>query len=228
MRSSLIISVAIHIAITIIAFNWVAFREVKYIPREVYKVAIISAEPAEAAPILKKPEPVPEPPPPEPEPIPEIPEPEPESEIKPVPTPPKEKDPPKRKEIPKTEIQKTPDTPVTDAAESNAPAETGDVSLDADDFPFAHYIGRMRRKIASHWRVPQGSQGQDRVCRIYFRVSVNGSVSDVAVEESSGLFMFDQAAQRAVLQSAPMPPLPREYREPYLGVHFSFAYREKK
>ena len=220
MRSSLIISVAIHLAITIIAFNWVAFREVKYIPREVIKVDLVSV--AEAQPVKpEKKQPVPEPPPPEP------PEPEPEPEIKPVPKPPKEKDPP-RKEVPKTEIEKSSDPPVTDPAESDAPAETGDVQLDADDFPFAHYIGRMRRKIASHWRVPQGSQGDDRACRNYFKVSANGSVSDVIVEESSGLFMFDQAAQRAVIASAPMPPLPREFKEPYLGVHFSFAYREKK
>ncbi len=40
--------------------------------------------------------------------------------------------------------------------------------------------------------------------------------------------MFDQSAQRAVVQAAPMPPLPREYSDAWLGVHFSFAYRETR
>ena len=35
-------------------------------------------------------------------------------------------------------------------------------------------------------------------------------------------------AVASIATSAPMPPLPREFKEPYLGVHFSFAYREKK
>jgi hypothetical protein len=27
-----------------------------------------------------------------------------------------------------------------------------------------------------------------------------------------------------VLQAAPLPPLPREYKDEYVGVHFSFQY----
>jgi TonB family protein len=86
----------------------------------------------------------------------------------------------------------------------------------------------MRRKIAAYWRVPEGSQGEDRFCVIYFRVHRNGSVSNTMIEQSSGLFVFDQAAQRAVVQSSPMPPLPNDYRDDYLGVHFSFSYREER
>ena len=111
---------------------------------------------------------------------------------------------------------------------AEAVPEHGAVQLDADDFPFDHYISRMRRKIAASWRVPEGSQGEDRFCRIYFRVHRDGRVSDVSVEESSGLFMFDQSAQRAVVLSAPMPPLPREYLDNWLGVHFPFVYRETR
>ena len=102
------------------------------------------------------------------------------------------------------------------------------MSLDTDDFPFAPYINRVRRKIAANWRVPEGSQGQERYCRVYFRIQRDGSVTDVSVEETSELFLFDQAAQRAVMNATPLPPLPREYRDQYLGVHFSFVYREKR
>jgi len=226
MRSALTISLTIHLAITIIAVNWVRFRHVDYVPRQVYNVTLITPQAAQAQPVLQ-------PPPPQPEPEPEVkqPEPEPEEEMAPPPPKPKPKPkpkPPVKKTVPTTEVEKTtpPADPVEEAAE--AAPEHGDVQLDADDFPFAHYISRMRRKIAASWRVPEGSQGEDRFCRVYFRVHRDGSVSDVSVEESSGLFMFDQSAERSVVQSAPMPPLPREYPEAWLGVHFSFAYRETR
>jgi outer membrane biosynthesis protein TonB len=43
------------------------------------------------------------------------------------------------------------------------------------------------------------------------------------VEQSSGIPLFDRSCQRAVLEAAPLPPLPREYMGEYLGVHFPFV-----
>jgi TonB family protein len=227
MRSSLIISLSVHLLISLIAFHWVSFRSVKYIPRQVYNVTLV--DPVQAEPV--KSEPTPRAPEPEPEKQLE-PEPEPEEELPPPPVKPKKKpEPPKpkpRKEVPKTDIDEPKPDQTPDQTDSEAPAETGEMSLDTDDFPFAPYINRVRRKIAANWRVPEGSQGEERFCRVYFRIQRDGSVTAVGVEESSGLFMFDQAAQRAVVNATPLPPLPREYRDHYLGVHFSFVYREKR
>lgn len=224
MRSAVTISIALHILITLIATNWVSFRQVDYVPRQVYNVTLVTPAIAEPQQQKKVEAPVVEP-----EPVPE-PEPEPEEEMPPPPDkpkpPPKKKPEPKKPPVQTTEIEKTQPQPEPGEAAETAP-ETGQVSLDTDDFPFAYYISRMRRKIAANWRVPAGTV-EERGCRIYFRVHRDGSVSDVGVEESSGLYMFDQAAQRAVLQAAPMPPLPREYGDDYLGVHFSFAFREKR
>lgn len=229
MRSALVISLTVHVLISIIAFEWVSFRSVRYIPRPVYNVTLVPPPvQAKAEQPPPKPEPEPEKVAPEPEPEPEPEEAEP---IKPVPKPkpkPKPEKPKPRREVPKTDIEE----PRPDQTESTEPSEstpeTGEMSLDAKDFPFAPYINRVRRKIAANWRVPEGSQGQERFCRVYFRIQRDGSVSDVAVEETSELFMFDQAAKRAVMNAAPLPPLPREYREGYLGVHFSFVYKETR
>jgi protein TonB len=230
LRSSLVISFVVHLLITLIAINWVSFREVKFVPRQVYAVEIVT--PAEIPEQKKETE---APPREQPQPPPEVepePEPEPEEEMPPPPDKPKpvKKKPPKkpRREVPTTQLEKT--LPSEEPAqEQPAPApETGEMAFDTDDFPFAHYISRMRRKIAANWRVPEGSQGEDRFCVIYFRVHTNGSVSHTQIEQSSGLFIFDQAAQRAVVQSSPMPPLPTEYRDDYLGVHFSFSYKEER
>jgi protein TonB len=228
MRSALTISLVVHVLISIIAFEWVSFRSVKYVPRAVYQVSLVDpvqAQPVKPPPKVEK-EPEPVPPTPEPEP-----EPEPEEEVPPPPERPKPKPKPEkpkpRREVPKTDIEE-PRPDATPEESETAPAQTGEMSLDTDDFPFAPYINRVRRKIAANWRVPEGSQGQERYCRVYFRIQRDGSVTDVSVEETSELFLFDQAAQRAVMNATPLPPLPREYRDQYLGVHFSFVYREKR
>ena len=228
MKGSLLLSVAVHLLITLIAVNWVSFREVKFVPRQVYAVEIVT--PAEVPREEKK---TVAPPKEETKPPPKVePEPEPEEEMPPPTVKPKpvKKKPPKKKarEVPTTQIEKTvtPEETTPEEPADSAP-ETGEMAFDTADFPFAHYISRMRRKIAAHWRVPAGSQGE-LLCVIYFRVTRDGTVMATAIEQSSGLFMFDQAAQRAVVQSSPMPPLPQEYRDEYLGVHFSFSFREER
>jgi protein TonB len=219
----------LHLVITLIAVEWVSFREVKFVPRQVYAVDIVTA--AE----IQKTQQKTEAPPPQVEDKPKV-EPEPEEkpedeEMPPPPVKPKKQSKPKPKKprtVPTTQLEKTqPQEEPPDEAQTAAP-ETGDIAFDTDDFPFAHYIGRIRRKIAAHWRVPEGSHGEERFCVIYFRVLRNGTVANTTIEQSSGLFIFDQAAQRAVVQASPMPPLPQEYRDDYLGVHFSFSYREER
>ena len=89
----------------------------------------------------------------------------------------------------------------------------GSVSIDGGDFPFASYINRMRQKIATAWEVPPGTEGLERSAVVYFRIHRDGSVSNVNVEKSSAIQLFDRSCQRAVIEAAPMPPLPREYGE---------------
>ncbi len=219
----------LHLLITLIAVQAVSFREVKFVPRQVYAVDIVTA-----AEVQKKQQKK-ETPLPQVEDKPKV-EPEPEEkpedeEMRPPPVKPKKQRKPKPKKprtVPTTQLEKTQPTEEPPDEAQTASPEMGDIAFDTDDFPFAHYIGRIRRKIASHWRVPEGSQGEERFCVIYFRVLRNGTVVNTAIEQSSGLFIFDQAAQRAVVQASPMPPLPQEYRDDYLGVHFSFSYREER
>lgn len=223
MRKAVLISIGFHALVSLIVFQWVSFRQVSYVPRQVYDVTLVTPAAAEPARQTVRPVAQPEPPAPEPE------EEKKDDEMPPPPDEPKKKPPVKKEEkkrVPTTEIRKT-----TPPAETDTLATSGDAAVPAGsisfehDFPFAHYIGRMRQKIAATWRPPGGSP-EERACRVYFRVHRNGSVSNVAVEESSGVPLFDQSCQRAVHQSAPLPPLPREFHDEYLGVHFSFLYRE--
>jgi TonB family protein len=57
---------------------------------------------------------------------------------------------------------------------------------------------------------------------IFFKIGRDGSISDVQIERSSGFPFVDRAAQRAVIASSPLPPLPADFHESSLGVHLKF------
>jgi protein TonB len=221
MRSALLISLAAHLIVGLASMEIVRFRRVKFVPRQVYTVQIIPGELQKPS-QQQQPQPI-EPPPPE-----KVTPPPKEEEMKPPPEKPKKKKPkpkPEKKEIPTTQLQRIDDP--DQQTDQEGPPETGDLALDVEDFPFAYYIAAMKRKIAAYWRVPGASGTTSLYCRVYFRVGKNGSIESPDVEESSGLFLFDQAALRAVVQASPLPPLPREFTDNYLGVHFSFAYEKR-
>jgi TonB family protein len=215
-------------------FYLVAFTQVDYIERPVYTVKLVGdvATAKASTPAVQtvgpKPTPVEE----------KKPEPEPEEKDQ-MPAPPKEKSKPKPVEkkaaVPTTDITKTDAKPDSDVSGEQPgegiPGPKGDepvmggVSIDGGNFPFASYINRMRQKIATTWEVPAGTEGLERSAVVYFRIHRDGSVSNVTVEKSSSITVFDRSCQRAVMDAAPMAPLPREYSEEYIGVHFSFLFQ---
>ncbi len=224
MRNAILISLVLHIVLGAVTIRIIRFRHVQFVPRDVYAVKLVSLEEAvkpqvqETAP---PPEEKPEPPPPK------IEEPPKEEELV---TPVKAKKPKKKEEpkkIPSTQIRKQKIVESTEVDTTTTPAiVTGDMSLDIEDFPFAYYLATIKRKIAANWRVPGTTSGSIH-CRVYFRIGRSGAIDSPTVATSSGNFLFDQAAQRAVIQAGPLPPLPGGFGDDYLGVHFSFAYEEE-
>ena len=230
MRKAFIGSFVFHVLVVIGVFQWIAFTQVKYVKRDVYTVKLVGAvSSARAAP--PKVETAPPKPAPEEKKV--------EEKKDQMPAPPAEKAKPKppekksKSDVPTTDVRKTsekPDTSLADAPEATPgpPGDTptmGSVSIDGGNFPFASYISRMRQKIATTWEVPPGTEGLERSAVIYFRIDRSGAVSAVTVEKGSGLQLFDRSCQRAVIEAAPMAPLPREYPDSYVGVHFSFLYQ---
>ncbi|NIO00846.1 MAG: TonB family protein [Candidatus Latescibacteria bacterium] len=220
MKTALLGSLAFHLIIGFASMQIVRFRQVRFVPRPIYTVQIIPA-------VMREP---PKEQPPQEQAVQALPQEEPE-EMEPPPEKPKKKPrkkeerKPQKKEVPTTELNRI-EQPEQQPDSEQQPV-TGDVALDADDFPFAYYIATMKRKIASYWHVPGASGKTSLYCRVYFRVSKDGAITTPDIEESSGSFLFDQAALRAVVQASPLPPLPREFRDDYLGVHFSFAYEKR-
>jgi hypothetical protein len=71
------------------------------------------------------------------------------------------------------------------------------ISIDGGKFPVRVVHQRMRQKIATTWEVPAGTEGLERSAVVYFRVHRDGSVSNVEVEKSSAIQLFDRSCQRA-------------------------------
>ncbi|HEY1910371.1 MAG TPA: TonB family protein [Vicinamibacterales bacterium] len=95
-------------------------------------------------------------------------------------------------------------------------------TLDVQDFCCPGYIALMVERIRSAWQRNQGTPGETIV---KFTIQRDGSLTNTAVERGSGTFTLDAAAQRAVLQTRTLPPLPAEFPNPTLTVHLSFQYQ---
>lgn len=128
-------------------------------------------------------------------------------------------------------------TPTTGArvSEGQAKADTGVISdaiglstggggaggqINLGNFCCPAYISEMLQIIQRNWQQKQGSRGST-VMR--FVIDREGAVSEIAVGRSSGNFLLDQAATRA-LSVTRLPALPREYPNPTLTVNLEFNF----
>lgn len=112
--------------------------------------------------------------------------------------------------------------PVGGGREGDKP--TGPITLEGGaDFPFAFYISAIEKKIGKNWRPPDLSTRAKPKVLVYFRIDKNGRLSDIRVEESSGIAFVDRSALSAVTVSSPLPPLPDEFEGRSLGVHYTFV-----
>ena len=57
-----------------------------------------------------------------------------------------------------------------------------------------------------------------------FTIQRDGRLTNVELERSSGYFALDQTAQRSLLVTRQLPPLPGAFPEPTLTVHLTFQY----
>lgn len=204
MRGSLFTSGALHVLVALAVWLFDLYgREPSDLP-PVYQVSLVSA--AE----LVAPQPTAPRPRPEAESVPEEEIPEPEA-VEKIPDPdkePAEEEPaPAREETPRP----GPESGTTEGADLP-------VTLEGRPFEYPWYLEELVRKIERNWRPGTGAMKTT----IYFRITSGGRITETRVETSSGSFLFDQAAQRAVRASDPMPPLPDGYSGDYLGVYFDF------
>jgi TonB family protein len=95
-------------------------------------------------------------------------------------------------------------------------------------FPYAYYVDLLRSRISSSWYsslVAPGLKGK-YVAAVYFIVRRDGEISDLRLENSSGIVSLDLSARRAIENAAPFAPLPPDFPSQYLVVHFEFEWEK--
>jgi len=101
--------------------------------------------------------------------------------------------------------------------------DNGPVAFDVGpDSPFRFYAETLQQKIGKRWQPPGLTVKAPPKVIVFFRIDRTGRISDVAVEQSSGIAFFDRSALSAVMGSNPLPPLPTGYKGDRLGVHYTF------
>ena len=80
----------------------------------------------------------------------------------------------------------------------------------------------MVTRIKSNWNPRQNIVGQTLV---RFVIQRDGTLEEVALERSSGFPIADLAAQRAVVLTKQLLPLPDAFLNPTLTVHLNFQYQ---
>lgn len=123
-----------------------------------------------------------------------------------------------------------PAAPIAAPADLESEASIGPVgeatsltAIDMPDFPYPWYVTQLRAAIWERWtaRVFSGEGN----CGIRFTIMRDGRAVDVRVEFTSGDKGFDYAALSAVRDAEPFPPLPPDFKDKFLNIHFEFKSR---
>jgi TonB family protein len=93
--------------------------------------------------------------------------------------------------------------------------------LDVANFCCPEYLATMIQLIQRNWNAQQQVAGTSL---IKFTVQRDGRITSVQMERSSGYFALDQTAERALLMTRQLPPLPAQFTEPALTIHLNFQY----
>ncbi len=94
------------------------------------------------------------------------------------------------------------------------------------NFPFTYYLQIIIDRVSNNWftsLVDPGISGSFQAT-VHFKIYKNGQISELKIEESSGIKSLDLSAFRAIQTSAPFPPLPRAYEDEYLGIYLIFEH----
>ena len=94
--------------------------------------------------------------------------------------------------------------------------------LDVRDFCCPDYLGTMLQLLQRNWDSRQEVSGETMM---KFTIQRDGRITDIELERSSGFVALDLSAQRALLLTRQLPPLPRPFTEDHLTVHLNFQYQ---
>lgn len=119
-------------------------------------------------------------------------------------------------------------------APSQHPGDTGPVDILSNTLgvDFGPYIQRVIYDTKRAWYpiIPEVAQPpiskQGKVL-IRFKIMQDGSVKDMHLEGPSGDVSLDRAAWGGITGAGPFPPLPKNFKGPFLELRFYFLYNDR-
>jgi len=106
-----------------------------------------------------------------------------------------------------------------------APLSSGESGESAAD-ALSKYVGEVYVKIYKNWKDPLG--GGNGMVQVSFSIFPKGNIAMPKILQSSGDPKLDNLAIRAIKNAVPLPPFPKEIKEPNLPLILKFAYVPKK
>lgn len=91
---------------------------------------------------------------------------------------------------------------------------------------FGPYGDLVRDLVAQHWNRANVHSSPSQWCAVSFTIARNGTVTNVHVTKPSGDYLLDTSAQRAVLDSNPLPSLPPQFERNDVTVEFRFQLKQ--
>lgn len=127
------------------------------------------------------------------------------------------------------------ETPPTPTPAASAPragsagggrgADVATVRTDGIDFPVTGYINNIQRQVIIKFKPDTRLLNRGLVAEVSFLIQRDGSVTEIRVEKTSGVYSVDLSA-RAAVESAgttkAFGPLPPEWTDDVLRVYYNF------
>jgi len=121
--------------------------------------------------------------------------------------------------------------PASDSASQEVASSGGTpfagATIDNASFDYPYWFTQSFYKIQSNWRNPVAAD-YALIAVVYFQVLKSGRVVEITLRQSSGVPAYDQACLSAVEQSAPFPPLPRDFTDEIIGITLPFKFEPSR
>jgi TonB family protein len=111
---------------------------------------------------------------------------------------------------------------------------TVEVLSDTQGVNFGPYLQHVVRDVRTNWydRVPVSARAplkKKGKVLLEFQIRKDGTIANMHYgDPPSGDEELDRAAYGAIVASGPFPPLPSEFKGPYLALRFTFFYNPDK
>lgn len=113
--------------------------------------------------------------------------------------------------------------PPQPSADISPPAE---VLTDTMGVDFGPYLARLVHDVQQQWwkMIPESTSTKRGKVVLQFVIKPDGSVAGLQLVASSGDLGLDRPAYGSITASNPFPPLPSEFKGPYLGLRLTYSY----